>query len=160
MSKHGRELMSTRMSETEKEQWENLYQYVKKEILMYDDSQSIPSNLILRLKGLSKGKYMENKSHKDKADYSYEIILYAFQISKPTILSAIKGKTFDTEMQKFNYICKIVENNINDVYIRLNNVKASVKKTQNIDTKIFENKGSKYSKKTVDNTNPKLKDLW
>lgn len=148
------------MTDTEKEQWDNLYRYVKKEILMYDNAQSIPSNLILRLKGLSKGKFMENKSQKDKADYSYEIILYAFQISKPTILSAIKCKTFDTEMQKFNYICKIVENNINDVYIKLNNVKASVKKTQNIDTKIFENKGSKYSKKTVDNTNPKLKDLW
>lgn len=152
--------MSVKMTAVEKEQWDKLYQYVKKEILMYDESQSIPSNLILRLKGLSKGKYMENRSQKDKADYSYEIILYAFQISKPTISSAIKGKTFDTEMQKFNYICKIVENNINDVYIRLNNVKASVKKTQNIDTKIFENKGSKYSKKTVYVDNPKLKDLW
>lgn len=152
--------MGTKMTETEKEQWNNLYQYVKKEILMYDNTQSIPSNLILRLKGLSKGKYMENRLQKDKANYSYEIILYAFQISKPAIMSAIKDKTFDTEMQKFNYICKIVENNINDVYIRLNNVKASVRKTQNIDTKIFENKGGKYSKKTVDVTNPKLKDLW
>ena len=152
--------MSVKMTAAEKEQWDKLYQYVKKEILMYDKSQSIPSNLILRLKGLSKGKYMENRSQKDKADYSYEIILYAFQISRPAIISALNGKTFDTEMQKFNYICRIVENNINDVYIRLNNVKASVKKTQNIDTKIFENKGSKYSKKTVDVDNPKLKDLW
>lgn len=152
--------MSVKMTAAEKEQWYKLYQYVKKEILMYDKSQSIPSNLILRLKGLSKGKYMENRSQKDKADYSYEIILYAFQISRPAIISALNGKTFDTEMQKFNYICRIVENNINDVYIRLNNVKASVKKTQNIDTKIFENKGSKYSKKTVDVDNPKLKDLW
>lgn len=151
---------STKMTAVEKEQWSKLYQYVKREILMYDESQSIPSNLVLRLKGLSKGKYMENKSQKDNANYSYEIILYAFQISRPVITSVIGGKTFDTEMQKFNYICKIVENNINDVYIRLNNLKLSENKTQNIDTKIFENKGSKYSKKTVDITNPKLKDLW
>lgn len=152
--------MSVKMTAVEKEQWDKLYQYVKKEILMYDESQSIPSNLILRLKGLSKGKYMENRSQKDKADYSYEIILYAFQISKPVIMSAINGKTFDTEMQRFNYICKIVENNINDVYIRSKKVKASEKKTMNIDTKIFENKGSKYSRKTVDVTDPKLNELW
>ncbi len=110
----------TKMTETEKEQWRNLYQYIKKEILMYDNSQSIPSNLILRLKGLTKGKYIENKSQEDKANYSYDVILYAFQISKPMIMTAIQGKTFNTELQKFNYICKIVENNINDVYIRLN----------------------------------------
>lgn len=152
--------MGTKMTEAEKVQWDNLYQYVKKEILMYDDTQAIPSNLVLRLKGLSKGKYIENKKQKDKADYSYEVILYAFKISKPVIMSATSGKNFDTEMQRFNYICKIVENNINDVYIRLKNARSRVKKTQNVDTGVFENKGSEYNKKTVDITNPKLNDLW
>ena len=91
------------MTSIEKEQWDKLYQYVKKEILLYGDSQSIPSNLILRLKGLTKGKYMENRNTEDKADYSYEIILYTFQICKPSIMSALASRTFDSESYKFNY---------------------------------------------------------
>ena len=58
------------MTSVEKEQWDKLYQYVKNEILLYDSSQSIPSSLVLRLKGLTKGKYMENRNTEDKADYS------------------------------------------------------------------------------------------
>lgn len=150
----------TKMTATEKEQWNNLYQYVKTEILSYDKTQAIPSNLILRLKGLTKGKYMENKTHEDKADYSYEVVLYSFQISKPAIMNALQSKVFDNELQKFNYICKIVENNINDVYIRLNNAKSSVIKTESVDTGVFEYKGGNYTPKTIENKNPKLEDLW
>lgn len=127
---------------------------------MYDDNQSIPSNLVLRLKGLTTGKLIESKSVKDKANYSYEVILYTFQICQPTIISALQGQTFNNEMHKFNFICKIVEQNINDVYIRLNKAKESAEKTESINTKVFEHKGGKYTKKTTEVTNPKLKDLW
>lgn len=148
------------MTATEKEQWNDLYQYVKSQILMYDKNQSIPSNLVLRLKGLTTGKFIENKREQDKASYSYETILYTFQICRPTILSALQGQSFKSETHKFNYICKIVEQNINDVYIRLNNAKESATKTESVDTKVFEHKGSKYTKKTTEITNPKLQDLW
>lgn len=148
------------MTAIEKKQWDELYQYVKKEILMYDDTQSIPSNLVLRLKGLTTGKFIENKSIKNKANYTYEIILYTFQICKPIILSSLQGHSFNNESHKFNFICKIVEENINDVYIRLNSAKENSEKTKNIDTKVFEHKGGKYTKKTTEITNPKLNDLW
>ena len=153
-------MRSNKMTSIEMEQWDKLYQYVKKEILLYDDSQSIPSSLVLRLKGLTKGKYIENKSIEDKADYSYEIILYTFQICKPSIMSALTNRTFDNESYKFNYICKIVENNINDVYSRVNKAKKTEENIKSMDTSNLSHSGGSYQKKTEELKNKRLNELW
>ena len=153
-------MRSKKMTSIEIEQWDKLYQYVKKEILMYDDSQSIPSSLVLRLKGLTKGKFIENRSIQDRADYSYEIVLYTFQICKPSIMNAIASKTFETETNKFNYICKIVENNINDVYLRVEKAKRSEEKIEKVDTNILSHNGGVYQKKTEEIKNQRLNELW
>lgn len=149
-----------RMTSVEKEQWNKLYSYVKKEILSYDDAQSIPSSFVLRLKGLTKGKYLENKKIEDRADYSYEIILYTFQICKPSIMNAIATKTFKDESNKFNYICKIVENNINDVYMRFENAKKTQTKTEQTNVDVLSHDTGKYHRKTSDLKNNKLEELW
>ena len=152
--------MRQKMTSVEKQQWEELYRYVKKEILLYDDSQSIPSSFVLRLKGLTKGKYLENKNIKDKANYSYQIILYTFQICKPSIMNAISNKTFKSEQYKFNYICKIVENNINDVYMRIQKAKKAEENIQSLDTNILSHNGGIYQKKTKELRNKRLNELW
>lgn len=148
------------MTSIEKEQWDRLYQYVKKEILLYNNSQSIPSSLVLRLKGLTTGKYIENKNIKDKANYSYEIILYTFQICRPSIMSAISNKVFESESNKFNYICKIVENNINDVYLRVQKSKKIDENIDKIDTNILSHNTGEYQKKTEELKNKRLDKLW
>ncbi len=152
--------MRKKMTSIEKEQWDKLYQYVKKEILFYDDSQSIPSGLVLRLKGLTKGKYIENRNIKDNADYSYEIVLYTFQICRPSIMSALSNKVFESESNKFNYICKIVENNINDVYLRVQKIQKSDENIENLDTSILSYNGGEYQKKTEELKNKRLNELW
>jgi len=152
--------MRKKMTSIEKEQWDKLYQYVKKEILFYDDSQSIPSGLVLRLKGLTKGKYIENRNIKDNADYSYEIVLYTFQICRPSIMSALSNKVFESENNKFNYICKIVENNINDVYLRVQKTKKSDENIEHLDTSILSHNGGEYQKKTEELKNKRLNELW
>ena len=148
------------MTSIEKAEWDELYQYVKKEILFYDDSQAMPSNFVLRLRGLTKGKYIDNKNIEDKADYSFKIILYTFQICKPSIMRALSTKTFQNEMNKFNYICKIVENSINDVYLRLDKVKKSEETINSIDTNVLSHQSGKYQKKTEDVKNKRLNELW
>lgn len=148
------------MTSIEKAEWDELYQYVKKEILFYDDSQAMPSNFVLRLRGLTKGKYIDNKNIEDKADYSFKIILYTFQICKPSIMQALSTKTFQNEMNKFNYICKIVENSINDVYLRLDKVKKSEEAINSIDTNVLSHQSGKYQKKTEDVKNKRLNELW
>ena len=152
--------MGNKMTSIEKEQWDRLYQYVKKEILMYDDSQSIPPNLVLRLKGLTTGVLIYNKREKEKANYTYDTVLYTFQICKPKIMEVLSRKTFENERQKFNYICRIVENNLNDVYLRLKKINKSDDEIQSVDTSIISHDGGKYQKKTEEMKNKRLDDLW
>jgi hypothetical protein len=151
---------TTKLTQQEKQEWDELYQYVKKEILQYDASQSIPSTMVLRLKGLSTGKFIENKHIEDKAKYSYKIILYTFQIQKQPILFAVKNKEFANEISKFNYICKIVENNINDVYNRVLIADKSKIKTETTNTDNITHNGAEYQKQNIENKNTKLNDLW
>jgi len=149
-----------KMTKQEKAEWDNLYNYVKKEILQYDNSQSIPPTLVLRLKGLATGKYIENKKIEDRAKYSFKIILYTFQICKPKIIYAICGKEFKNEANKFNYICKIVENNINDVYNRVKMSQKNQEKTETISTENLYHSGAEYKKKSKEIKSNKLEDLW
>lgn len=153
-------MRAKKMTDTEKEQFDKLYQYVKSEILMYNKTQSIPQSLVLRLKGLAVGKFLENKNIEDKAKYSFEIVLYTFQICKPIILGAISNKSFETESQKFNYICKIIENNLNDVYIRVAKAKQTEEKIENMDNSNLLHSSAGYVQKTENNRNKKLENLW
>ena len=66
------------MSEEQKIAWENLYYYVKN-LLGYDENQALSSTMVLRLKGLSTNKFIENGNIKDGANYSYEVILNTFK---------------------------------------------------------------------------------
>jgi hypothetical protein len=149
------------MTLEEKRQWDELYQYVKKEIMQYDKNQSLPNSIVLRLKGLTTGKLMENRSQENKANYTYEIVLYTFKICKQSILNAIATKEFNSEMSKFIYIAAIIENNINDVYTRVSNAKKSKSKTESINVDNINYNGANYQKKTEENTaSKKLENLW
>lgn len=76
------------------------------------------------------------------------------------IFDAISNKNFNTEAQKFNYICKIVENNLNDVYMRVIKAKQSEKKIETMDTGNLLHSGAEYVQKTESNKNKKLENLW
>lgn len=149
-----------RMSNQEKADFKELYDYVRKQVLMYDDSQSLPSKFVLMLKGLKKGKYIETKKQEDRADYSYKTILYTFQICKPQIDYALNNVDFNNENHKFNYIVKIVESNLNDVYIRLKKIDEQKTRIKELDTEnLLNNNGCVYTKKTK-NIRKNLNDLW
>lgn len=139
--------------------WNDLYEYVKTEILHYDKEQTLSKMTILKLKGLSEGKYIANKNTEKKADYTYEIILYTFKVCKSKIDYAIQTKTFENESKKFSYIMAIVSNNINDVYNRVNNAKKSQKKIENanVDTQVHD--AAEYVGKEH-KENKRLKDFW
>lgn len=154
------EISKTKQKEIDKAEFDKLYQYVKTEILCYDSNQSLPRELVLRLKGLRTGKLIENKNVSDKAEYPYSIILIAFKICRPQILAGLAHNTFTDENHKYNYICKIVDSNLNDVYMRVQNAKKSEEKIINMDIGIFEHEGSEYKQKTKPMTNPRLKNLW
>jgi len=148
------------LTNLEKEQWDALYQYVKKEILMYDENQSIPRDLILKLKGLVDGKVIANKNTKAKANYGFDIVLLTYKMCKANILNAIQTKDFKNEFNKMQYICAIIENNINDVYIRLQKTKNTQEKIETLNTDVLQNESAEYQHKTSNKQNNRLEELW
>lgn len=110
---------SKKMSEQEKKQWDDLYQYVKKEIFNYDENQSLSKTAVLRLKGMRTSRFIENNNIESMSNYSYEVILNTFKMCSIPIQKALRYKEFKDDFHKLNYILKIVEPKINFVYQRM-----------------------------------------
>jgi hypothetical protein len=155
-----------KITDNEKQEFDKLYEYVKK-ILGYGEDMALPKFMVMRLKGLSEGKFYCNNKVKKTAQYSYQTILLTFMYSKDKINKALQTKSFDNEQNKFNYIMAIVQNNINDVVIRLKNVKKAEQKIQtaeipDYDIKVDKNKNqSNQSNQPKDTTfNSLTNNLW
>jgi hypothetical protein len=148
------------MSDEEIRQWDDLYQYVKNEILQYDSNQKIAPKLVLRLKGLKEGKLIAKNSTEKRAEYSFEVILNTFKICKVKILNATHNKCFKDDTTKFFYICAIIENEINDVYLRMQNVKKTNIKIENLNTENIYHEGAEYKPVSNKKINEKLKKIW
>jgi polyribonucleotide nucleotidyltransferase len=149
----------SKMTKQELEEWNDLYEYVKKDILKYDEKLVLPKNLVLRLKGLKDGKFIANKKTKALGDYSFKIILMTFKINKYEIINAINDKSkFKDENHMINYLMAIVEKKINDTYSRLNRLEQSQEKGENLEITTSENK-AEYKHKTKEVKNSRLKEL-
>ena len=150
-----------KMSEKEKRDWDLLYTYVKRNIMGYDENQALSSTMVLRLKGLLTGKFIENNNTENKANYSYETILNTFKYCKPDIDRALRTNSFKNEQHKFLYVTKIIENNINNVYVRMRNAEKAKEEAKNVDTTIANYVGVKYQiKQDTKNKKDKFSDLW
>ena len=62
----------------EEKTFRKLCDYVKKEIMGYDDNQKLDNFMIMRLRGLKDGKYIANKVTPSMAHYPYNVILATF----------------------------------------------------------------------------------
>ena len=149
-----------KMSEKEIKEWDDLYQYVKNEIMGYDENQALSSTMALRLKGLLTNKFIENNNTESTANYSYETILNTFKFCSPDIKRALRTNNFKDEMHRFNFILKIVERNINDVYLRMKSVEKAKEDAENTIVDTVEYTGAEYQKKTIETNNKLLNDLW
>ena len=148
------------MTEEEKRDWEELYFYVKNNIMGYDENQSLSSNMVLRLKGLLTNKFMENKNIESTANYSYKTILNTFKFCSPNIYKVLRTNKFTDEQHKFNYILKIVEKNINTVYMKMKNVEKVKEEAKSMTLDTANHTGAEYQRKTTEVTNKLLDDLW
>jgi hypothetical protein len=143
--------------ERDNQDWIELCEYVKKEVLKYNDEMKIPRYLILRLRGLAKGQFMANKNTKAYAEYSYKTILYTFKICKAKFLQC--GIQYKDEKHKINTLMMFVEDEINDVVFRLNKTKDNEEKVSNLSLENQFNAGAEYKRKEI-KTNNNLEDLW
>lgn len=148
------------------EEWCELYEYVKKDILMYTEDMKLSKFMIMRLKGLSQGVFINSKGKLTPlANYSFKTILMTFKLKKSDIINYINRNEgiFNGERHKFNGIMTIIENSINDTVIILGRAKKSKEKSENIELDTQESKysGSSYKSKNKKKIkNDRLKDLW
>ena len=148
-----------RMTIQEVEEWNELYEYVRSNLLGYDSNQSLSREMVLRLKGLLTNQPFYNRTTNETANYSYSVITNTFKYCSPQITKAFRTISFKDEMHKFNYMLKVVENNINTVYIKMKNSEKAKVTTENVDVDVAIHKGAEYQRKTS-STSDKLNDLW
>ena len=139
----------------------DLYEYVKKEIMGYSEELKLPKYMILRLKGLSTGQFLANKKATPLASYDFKTILFTFKAYRQNIIGGFRANNtkFSNEQHKFNYAMVIIESNINDMVIRLKNAKSAKTKAENMDMGNIFHEGAEYKTKTKE-VNNTLKDLW
>lgn len=147
-----------KMTEQEKRAWEELYYYVKSNIMGYDENQALSSAMVLRLKGLLTNKFMENNKIESTANYSYETILNAFKYSSLDIQRALRTNNFKDEQHKFNYVLKIVEKNINTVYVKMKNIERAKEEAKNTTIEVSTHTGAEF--KPREKKKDKFSDLW
>jgi len=147
-----------KLSKQEKNDWDELYQYVRSNVMGYDENQSLSSTMVLRLKGLLTNKFIESKSVKSTANYSYKVILNSFKFSLSDIQRALRTNNFVDENHKFNYILKIVEKNINTVYLRMRNAQQAKEEAKNTMVEIPTHTGAEFKPK--EKKKDKFADLW
>lgn len=141
--------------------WLELCEYVKQEILEYDENMKFPQYLALKLQGLKKGKYIANNNIKSQANYDDRTILYAFKLYKKKIVTYLHNNAsrIKDEKHKINLIVKMVEPEINDVYLRLKELEKSNARTKNLSYDNQSNDHADYTKKTKE-VSDKMKDLF
>lgn len=148
------------MSEKEKQDWNNLYEYVKEKIMNYDITQKLSKRMILRLRGLQKGKFLDNNNIDDSSYYSFEIILLTYKYCYFDISKILRTKVFKNEEHKFNYIASIVESKLNDVYMKINKAKKKEEEIEKSNLENIVNTTATYTRKTKDDNNARYKDFW
>ncbi len=146
-----------KMTEKEKQDWEALYFYVKG-LLGYDENQALSSTMVLRLKGLLTNKFIENNNIQNGANYSYEVILNTFKFCRFDIEKALRTNRFANESHKFNYLLKIIEQNINTVYMKMKSVERAKEKAKNTLVETPTHVGAEFKPK--EKKTDKFSDLW
>lgn len=151
------------MTKQERLDWDELYNYVKKHIMNYSDDMKLPKHMILRLQGLHTGNFCANKKLKPMANYSFKVILYTFQLYKNQILNIFKTNDlkFKDENHKINYCMRIIEDNINDLVIKMKLAEKVKEKKDIIDNSHIFNDGADYKNKIKNEQKTNnLNDLW
>ena len=149
------------LSQEDKLYWDELYEYVRNNVMCYDKNQSLSRNMVLRLKGLANNKFMANNNTENTANYSYKTILNTFKFCMPDIQTGLRNGFFKDENHKFNYILKIVESNLNNVYLKMKNAEKTEEEIDSHDITNAANYVNNFNPKESNRNNgKKYNDLW
>lgn len=146
------------------EQWRELCAWVELNIFEYESTQKLQRQACLTLEGLRRGQVTANNKQDTYGEYPINVILLTFKANKNVLLSALKGKNFESEDKKMRYVTAIIRDKINDVYTRYLNAQKSQEKVERVDTSIMDYHGAEYQNSNKNNeskkNNNKFDDLW
>ena len=104
----------------EQEKRHDLMEYIAVEVLNYEDGQIVPPVMVRKIGELHKF-------------YGYDVIRECFEKQKDDIAYWMNAKNFQNEYNMICYIMKIIEGNINDVYVKWKHQKKQEIKKENND---------------------------
>ena len=163
MPEENKYLNNVKVTVTDKNRsWIELCEYVKREILGYDENMKFPTYLAQRLQGIKRGEYIANKNHDEQANYDDFVLLCTFKYCKPMILNYYRRneKKIKDERHRMNIALKIAEDHLNDIYLRVKKARESKEKVENniVENQNYDN-AAEYKKKTTE-VNNKMKGLF
>lgn len=136
-------------ADDEKEDFEKLIKYIEDDVLYYTYNKCV----------LSKSQINKLQELKKNLKTSYKIIFETFQFCRIDIEKGLSRNSFKNETHKFNYILKIVSENINTVITRIKNAEKAKKEIESLDMDIITHESANYVKKT-EKTSDRLNNLW
>lgn len=104
----------------EQEKRHDLMEYVAVEVLNYEEGQIVPPVMVRKIGELHKF-------------YNYDVIKECFVKQKDDIVYWMNAKDFKNEYNMICYIMKIIEGNINDIYVKWKYQKNQETKRENRD---------------------------
>lgn len=136
-------LKDKELKDIEVQKWNNVYEYVKVEIMGYTKEKQLTPVMRTKLQTLRNGSFVRKGVTMSKDGYDYDVILTTFKAKKIEVERALFGKTFEDDNHKFNYIMVIITNSINDVAKRLENAKRQKDKEEELREVVKETKDVK-----------------
>lgn len=123
------------LSEENKE-WDEVYQYFRKEFLGLPKTTPLQEHEIKRLLGLRVGLYYPraNNTRILPRGYSFKTILFTMKVVKPKIQNYLTTTTFVNHKHRIDGILRFITGEINDVQKRLDLQNKSNEKLEKVDT--------------------------
>jgi hypothetical protein len=135
--KYNEEIKNPELKREENNDWDKLYQYVKKEILDIKSKEGLDSHLTKRLLGLRLGQYYPsgNNTRILPRGYDFSTILIAFKVARVKIDHYLSTGNFKDEGHRINGMMKFVVSEIDDIARRLEAQKKANEKLRNDEVK-------------------------
>lgn len=137
----------------QKKQFNEIYDYVRYELLKYDKGMKLPNSFIYRLYGIACGRHSYRAPNKKIEEdmpivYPFPIILATLIKCKAKILHSFKTYAFNDENHRINYIFKVIEENINGTKMEYDRRQKEKEKLDNVDAERLSREVQSYNKQT------------
>lgn len=137
-----------KFTEEQKADLDKVYDYIRYQLLKYEEGTVLPRMVVHRIRGTMFGKLYQRGSDELPIIYPLPVILATLMFAKNDILYCLSTMKFKNESHRINTIFKIVDDNINTVKIAMERKQAEDKKSATADVTHFNTDIQPYKAKS------------